>query len=462
MSILTELTAINPVDGRYASKTIALRAYVSEAALFRYRVQVEIEWFIYLSQASEIPELPSLSESDCTLLRSWYIQFNDTDAIAIKTIEKTIHHDVKAVEYFIKEKMAAYPHLQTTQEFIHFGCTSEDINNVAYALMWQKAFREILQPQCAVLLKQLHTLIEQAASLPMLARTHGQPASPTTLGKELANYALRLERQMERVNAIRLRAKFNGAVGNYNAHRIAYPEIDWPTFNRCFIEKTMGLEWNGYTTQIESHDDIVALLYELAHQNSICMDLCQDMWGYISLGYFKQMVHAQEVGSSTMPHKVNPIDFENAEGNLVLANALQTMLAQRLPLSRWQRDLVDSTLLRNIGVAFAYSLIAYQSLEKGLGRLSIAEEKVKADLSLQWEILAEAIQTVMRRYNIEEPYEKLKALTRGKALTESSLKEFINSLELPKDVKNQLLNLNPLDYVGFAKELAIRYSTAKL
>lgn len=453
-SVLTELNAINPVDGRYAAKTAALRTHLSEAALFRYRLQVEIEWFIYLSQVAKISELPPLDKPTCVLLRSWYLQFNDADAVAMKTIEKKINHDVKAVEYFIKEKMAAVPQLQAKQEFIHFACTSEDINNVAYALMWQAAMRETVQPQCEALLTHLQSLIKQSASMPMLARTHGQPASPTTLGKELANYAMRLQRQMDRVHSIHLRAKFNGAVGNYNAHRIAYPEIDWPQVNQNFIEQTMGLAWNAYTTQIEPHDDIVALLYELTHQNSICIDLCQDMWAYISLGYFKQTAVANEVGSSTMPHKINPIDFENAEGNLVLANALHTTLAQRLPLSRWQRDLVDSTLLRNIGVAFAYSFIAYQSLEKGLMRLAIDEAKMKDDLSIQWDILAEAIQTVMRRYNIEEPYEKLKALTRGKPLNESVLKEFINDLELPKNVKNQLLSLNPADYIGYAQELA--------
>lgn len=455
MSTLTELNAINPVDGRYATKTVALRSYVSEAALFKYRLQVEIEWFIYLSQSSKIDELPSLDETTCALLRSWYLQFKEADAVSIKAIEKKINHDVKAVEYFIKEKMAAIPHLNAKQEFIHFACTSEDINNVAYALMWQEAIRETVQAQCARVLKHLQSLIEQGASMPMLARTHGQPASPTTLGKELANYALRWQRQMERVQSIRLRAKFNGAVGNYNAHRIAYPEIDWPHFNQIFIEQIIGLAWNGYTTQIEPHDDIVALLYELTHQNSIGIDLCQDMWAYISLGYFKQIAVANEVGSSTMPHKINPIDFENAEGNLVLANALQTTLAQRLPLSRWQRDLVDSTLLRNIGVAFAYSFIAYQSLEKGLQRLAIDEAKMKADLSTQWDVLAEAIQTVMRRYNIEEPYEKLKALTRGKPLNEDLLKEFIHTLNLPKNIKNQLLSLSPADYIGYAKELAM-------
>lgn len=455
MSALTELNAINPVDGRYAAKTAALRTHLSEAALFKYRVQVEIEWFIYLSAASKIAELPALDKASSAQLRSWYLQFSDADAVTIKAIEKKINHDVKAVEYFIKDKMAKVPQLQAKQEFIHFGCTSEDINNVAYALMWQAAIRETVQPQCAALLKHIQSLVKQAAAMPMLARTHGQPASPTTLGKELANYALRLQRQMERVQSISIRAKFNGAVGNYNAHRIAYPEIDWPHFNQGFIEQTMGLAWNGYTTQIEAHDDIVALLYELTHQNSICIDLCQDMWAYISIGYFKQVALAHEVGSSTMPHKVNPIDFENAEGNLVLANALHTTLAQRLPLSRWQRDLVDSTLLRNIGVAFAYSFIAYQSLEKGLQRLAVDEDKMKADLAAQWDVLAEAIQTVMRRYGIDEPYEKLKALTRGKPLSESLLKEFINGLDLAENIKNQLLRLKPEDYIGYAKELAM-------
>jgi adenylosuccinate lyase len=455
MLSLTELTAINPIDGRYASKVAALRPYLSEAALFRYRLQVEIEWFIYLCAAKEISELSPLDKPTCELLRSWYQRFNSDDATAIKNIEKKINHDVKAVEYFLKEKMATISELRIKQEFVHFGCTSEDINNVAYALMWQAAIQETLQPQCAALLKHLHSLAKLAASTPMLARTHGQAASPTTLGKELSNYSMRLQRQMERLNAIRLRAKFNGAVGNYNAHRIAYPEIDWPHFNQNFIEKHMGLDWNGYTTQIEPHDDLVALLYELTHQNSIFIDLCQDMWAYISLGYFKQAAVADEVGSSTMPHKINPIDFENAEGNLVLANALQTTLAQRLPLSRWQRDLVDSTLLRNIGVCFAYSFIAYQSLQKGLQRLSVNEEKITADLNSQWDILAEAIQTIMRRYDIAEPYEKLKSLTRGKALTEESLKAFINTLDLPKNVKNQLLKLKPSDYTGYAQELAL-------
>ncbi len=455
MLSLTELTAINPIDGRYASKVAALRPYLSEAALFRYRLQVEIEWFIYLCAAKEISELPPLDKPTCKLLRSWYQRFNCDDAVAIKDIEKKINHDVKAVEYFLKEKMTTVTPLKTKLEFVHFGCTSEDINNVAYALMWQAAIRETLQPQCAALLKHLQSLAKLTAATPMLARTHGQAASPTTLGKELANYCMRLQRQMERLNTIRLRAKFNGAVGNYNAHRIAYPEIDWPSFNQDFIEKHLELDWNGYTTQIEPHDDIVALLYELTHQNSIFIDLSQDMWAYISLGYFKQTAVADEVGSSTMPHKINPIDFENAEGNLVLANALQTALAQRLPLSRWQRDLVDSTLLRNIGVCFAYSFIAYQSLQKGLGRLAVNEEKMMADLTAQWDILAEAIQTIMRRYDIAEPYEKLKALTRGNTLTEDRLKSFINTLDLPEHVKNQLLNLKPSDYIGYALELAM-------
>lgn len=455
MSLLTALTAINPIDGRYAAKVASLRPYLSEAALFRTRLQVEIEWFVYLCNAKEIPELSPLDKTTCEVLRSWYQRFNSDDAAAIKNIEHKINHDVKAVEYFLKEKMATVAELGTKQEFVHFACTSEDINNVAYALLWQAAIEETLQPQCAALLKHLHSLAKSAANTPMLARTHGQAASPTTLGKELANYSMRLQRQMERLDSIQLRAKFNGAVGNYNAHRIAYPDIDWPRFNQNFIEKHLGLAWNGYTTQIEPHDDLVALLYEFTHQNSIFIDLCQDMWAYISLGYFKQAAVADEVGSSTMPHKINPIDFENAEGNLVLANALQTTLAQRLPLSRWQRDLVDSTLLRNIGVCFAYSFIAYQSLEKGLQRLSINEERIMADLNCHWDVLAEAIQTIMRRYNIAEPYEKLKTLTRGKALNEESLKAFINTLELPKDVKKQLLNLKPSDYIGYAQELAL-------
>ena len=452
---LTELTAINPLDGRYGQKTAALRPYLSESALFRYRLQVEIEWFIYLSQSSEIAELPSLDAKMCEQLRSWYQSFSAEDAVAIKAIESKINHDVKAIEYFIKQKMATIPQLKAHQEFIHFACTSEDINNTAYALMWQAAIRDVTQPLWEKLHSLLKTLAHENATSAMLARTHGQAATPTTLGKELANYVARLERQMARLSAISLRAKFNGAVGNYNAHRVAYPDIDWPRFNQRFVEEKLQLAWNSHTTQIEPHDDLIALLYELTHYNSIGIDLCQDIWAYISLGYFQQIAVTGEVGSSTMPHKINPIDFENAEGNLVLANGLQTTLAQRLAISRWQRDLVDSTLLRNIGVALSYGFIAYQSLQKGLQRLAVNREKMNVDLNQHWDILAEAIQTVMRRYQIADPYEKLKDLTRGKSLTEQTLQDFIKQLDLPKEVKNQLLILKPCDYIGFAKELAL-------
>ncbi len=454
MSLLNELTAISPIDGRYASKTASLRDHLSEMALFRYRLQVEVEWFIYLSSLPGVSELKPLAPKLIQTLRALVSEFNLEDAKVIKAIERKTNHDVKAVEYFLKEKMKTIPELKASLEFIHFACTSEDINNLAYALMWTRFKEDLISPELTEIIERITTLAKASANIAMLARTHGQAATPTTLGKELANYAYRLERQFKRLKSISLRAKFNGAVGNYNAHRISYPELNWPELNREFIEKHMGLEYNPYTTQIEPHDDLVALLYELNHQHSILIDLCQDLWAYISLGYFKQQAVAEEVGSSTMPHKINPIDFENAEGNLTLANALHIALAQRLPISRWQRDLVDSTLLRNVGAAFAYGAIAYQSLRKGLDRISVNPEKIATDLEAQWDVLAEAIQTVMRRYNIPEPYEKLKALTRSQTFGETELRAFIENLTLPEEVKAQWRAIKPQDYLGFAKELA--------
>lgn len=452
---LTEynLTAIAPLDGRYASKTAALQAYFSEYALIKHRVIVEIRWFMALANHVDIHEVPNLSSKQHAYLESIIENFSVKDAQAVKNIEKTTNHDVKAVEYWLKQQFEANAGLTAYKEFIHFACTSADINNLAYGLMLKGARQQQILPNMQCILTKLAEQANQYADCAMLARTHGQAATPTTMGKELANHYKRLQHQLDMVNQVDIRGKINGAVGNYNAHVVAYPDIDWPQFSQHFVEN-LGLQWNAYTAQIEQHDYIAELFDAIVRFNTILVDLSRDIWGYISLGYFKQKTIAGEVGSSTMPHKVNPIDFENAEGNMLLANAQMTFLARQLVTSRWQRDLVDSTLMRNVGVGIGHSFIAYQSLLKGLNKLEINQTALEHDLEQHWGVLAEAIQTVMRRYNIPEPYEKLKALTRGKAITDQTIKDFVRSLELPDDTKQALLALTPQSYTGLASILA--------
>ncbi|HHH45242.1 MAG TPA: adenylosuccinate lyase [Gammaproteobacteria bacterium] len=450
---LTSLTAVSPVDGRYARKTEPLRPIFSEFGLIRHRVLVEVRWLQALAAHPGIPEVPALSEHAGKVLDGIADKFSEEDAQRVKNIERTTNHDVKAVEYFLKEKIAGNDELEAVSEFIHFACTSEDINNLAYALMLREARGQVLLPQLDELIQTLSALAHSTAELPMLSRTHGQPASPTTLGKEIANTVWRLRRQRDQVAAVELLGKINGAVGNYNAHLSAYPDVDWPGFARDFIGG-LGLDWNRYTTQIEPHDYIAELFDALARFNVILIDFARDVWGYISLGYFKQKTVAGEVGSSTMPHKVNPIDFENAEGNLGIANAIFDHLAMKLPVSRWQRDLSDSTVLRNLGVGVAHSVIAFDSLLRGVGKLEASPERLKADLDATWEVLAEAVQTVMRRYGVEQPYEKLKALTRGKGISAESLQTFIETLDIPEPAKRELAALTPAAYIGNAIEQA--------
>lgn len=450
---LTSLTAISPIDGRYGNKVEALRSVFSEYGLIQARVQVEVRWLQLLANHPLIPEVPPFSPAATARLNQLAAQVGLTEAERVKDIERTTNHDVKAVEYFIKEQCRGEAELEAVFEFVHFACTSEDINNLSHALMLKRGLEECLLPLQDTLIQQLTELAHRFATVPMLARTHGQTASPTTVGKELANVVARLRRQREQIAAVSLQGKINGAVGNYNAHYAAYPEIDWPATARTFVEG-LGLEWNPYTTQIEPHDYMAELFDAMARFNTILLDLDRDIWGYISLGYFKQKVVAGEVGSSTMPHKVNPIDFENSEGNLGLANALLTHLAAKLPVSRWQRDLTDSTVLRNMGVGFAYSAIAYEATLKGLGKLELNPAALEHDLDSSWEVLAEAIQTVMRRYGVPEPYEKLKALTRGRAMTASVLADFIAQLDVPDDVKATLATLTPSTYTGNAAQQA--------
>ncbi|MGR7920531.1 adenylosuccinate lyase [Zobellella denitrificans] len=449
---LSALTAISPVDGRYGSKTEALRAIFSEFGLLRFRVEVEVRWLQALAEHAEITEVPALSAEANALLDRIVAEFNEADGQRIKDIERTTNHDVKAVEYFLKEKVEALPELAAVSEFIHFACTSEDINNNAHALMLKAAREEVIAPYCRELIDAVKQLARQYRDVPMLSRTHGQPASPTTLGKEMANVAYRLERQFKQILAVELLAKINGAVGNYNAHMSAYPEVDWHTFAERFVTR-LGLTWNPYTTQIEPHDYIAELFDALARFNTILIDFDRDIWGYISVGYFKQRTVAGEIGSSTMPHKVNPIDFENSEGNLGLANAVFNHLAAKLPISRWQRDLTDSTVLRNLGVAVGYSLIAYQATLKGISKLEANPQALADDLDQNWEVLAEPVQTVMRRYGIEKPYEKLKELTRGKRVDAEGMRTFIDGLELPEPVKAELKKLTPANYIGRAIKL---------
>ena len=447
------LLALSPIDGRYAGKADALRPILSEFGLIKARVHVEVEWLLALTIEPGVVELKVFSDAAATRLRALASDFGADDAARVKEIERTTNHDVKAVEYFIKEKLKNDAELGPTLEFVHFACTSEDINNLSYALMLKAARETVLLPALAALADNLRTLAHAHAALSMLSRTHGQTASPTTVGKELANVLARIERQRKQLASVELLGKINGAVGNYNAHVVAYPDVDWPTFAQRFVE-SLGLAFNPYTTQIEPHDCIAELCDAQRRINTICIDLCRDLWGYIALGYFKQSVKAGEVGSSTMPHKVNPIDFENAEGNLGIANALLTHFAEKLPISRFQRDLTDSTVLRALGTAFGHSLVGFDALMRGLGKLSVNPERLTADLDGAWEVLAEPVQTVMRRYGLPEPYEQLKALTRGQGITEATMRAFIASLDLPEDARQRLLALSPASYTGLAEQLA--------
>jgi len=450
---LSALTAVSPIDGRYHSKTAPLRDIFSEYGLIRARVEVEVRWLQQLSRHPEIAEVQLFDGAATELLDSIVAEFSVADAQRIKEIERTTNHDVKAVEYFLKDKISGNEALAKVSEFVHFACTSEDINNLSHALMLRAGRDQVLLPAMNRIVSEIATLAKTFADVPMLSRTHGQTASPTTVGKELANVVARLRRQIKQIHEVELLGKINGAVGNYNAHLSAYPEVDWQKNAEEFVT-SLGLAWNPYTTQIEPHDYIAELFDAVARFNTILIDFDRDIWGYISLGYFKQKVVAGEVGSSTMPHKVNPIDFENSEGNLGLANAVLQHLAAKLPVSRWQRDLTDSTVLRNMGVGAGYAVIAYEATLKGLGKLEINRERLAADLDNAWEVLAEPIQTVMRRYNIEEPYEKLKALTRGQGINRETLKEFIEKLEIPAEAKKALHEMTPASYIGNAVDQA--------
>lgn len=450
---LTPLTAISPIDGRYGDKTSDLRVIFSEYGLMRYRILVEIRWLQLLAQQADIPEVPPLSAHANTILNNIAENFNLQDAQRVKNIERTTNHDVKAIEYFLKEKIAGNTELAAISEFFHFACTSEDINNLAYGLMLREARGQVLVPLMDDVIKAITQLAHRYSDVPMLSRTHGQPATPTTLGKEMANVAFRLKRQREQLVMVPLLGKINGAVGNFNAHIVAYPNVDWLALSADFVAE-LGLDWNPYTIQIEPHDYMAEFFDALARYNTVMLDFCRDVWGYISVGYFKQKTIAGEIGSSTMPHKVNPIDFENAEGNIGIANALLTHFAQKLPISRWQRDLSDSTVLRSIGVAIGHTSLAYHSTLKGIAKLECSTGKLAADLDQAWEVLAEPIQTVMRRYGIEKPYEKLKELTRGQVIDRHTLAEFIDSLAIPEDEKLRLKELSPATYLGLARELA--------
>ncbi|HLD67048.1 MAG TPA: adenylosuccinate lyase [Pseudomonas sp.] len=454
--LLSSLTAVSPVDGRYAGRTSALRPIFSEYGLIRFRVMVEVRWLQRLAAHNGIPEVAPFSDEANALLNTLVDDFQLAHAERVKEIERTTNHDVKAVEYLLKEQVAKLPELAKVSEFIHFACTSEDINNLSHALMLREGRDTVLLPLMRQLAGAIRELAVRHAEVPMLSRTHGQPASPTTLGKELANVVYRLERQIAQVAGVPLLGKINGAVGNYNAHLSAYPDVDWEANAQAFIEQELGLGFNPYTTQIEPHDYIAELFDAVARFNTILIDFDRDIWGYISLGYFKQRTIAGEIGSSTMPHKVNPIDFENSEGNLGIANALLQHLASKLPVSRWQRDLTDSTVLRNLGVGFAHSLIAYEASLKGISKLELNEARIAADLDACWEVLAEPIQTVMRRYGVENAYEKLKELTRGKGISAEALQTFIDGLEIPADAKVQLRALTPAGYAGNAAAQAKR------
>lgn len=447
------LMAISPLDGRYQEKVASLRPIFSEFGLIKFRVMVEVRWLQMLAETGKLPEVPKLSASALSLLNGIIDNFSLQDAERVKNIESGINHDVKAVEYFIKERIEGNKELAVISEFIHFGCTSEDINNLAYGLMLQTARKQCILPALDDVIAQLKKLAHDHANLAMLSRTHGQSATPTTVGKEIANVIARLRRQIEIFTNVTILGKLNGATGNFNAFAIAYPDANWQEISENFINK-LGLTWNPYTTQIEPHDYMAEYFSALARINTILIDFDRDAWGYISLNYFKQKTVANEVGSSTMPHKVNPIDFENSEGNLGIANALFEHMTAKLPISRWQRDLSDSTVLRNIGAAIAHSLLAYQATCKGISKLEPNHDLIQADLDQHWEVLGEAVQTVMRRYKLPEPYEKLKAFTRGKRIDKAMLHEFIKQLDLPEDVKLKLLQLTPQNYTGHAAELA--------
>ncbi len=451
---LSALSAVSPIDGRYGNKTAALRDVFSEFGLIKRRVLVEVRWLQCLADHPDIEEVPALSLEASRTLEQILTDFNEIDARRIKDIEATTNHDVKAVEYFIKERFADSQELQAVSEFVHFACTSEDINNLSHALMLRDGLRDVLLPAMTEVADQLAQLAAATAAAPMLSRTHGQTASPTTMGKEIANVVARLRRQLATLQQVNFLGKINGAVGNYNAHLSAYPQVDWQSNAQAFVT-SLGLDWNPYTTQIEPHDYMAELFDAIARYNTILIDFNRDIWAYISLGYFKQRTVAGEVGSSTMPHKVNPIDFENSEGNLGLANAVLQHLSAKLPVSRWQRDLTDSTVLRNMGVGAAYSLIAFQSSLKGISKLQLNEARLAQDLDNSWEVLAEPIQTVMRRYGIEQPYEKLKELTRGQDMSQAVIQAFVEKLELPEQAKQELLALTPATYIGNAVAQAL-------
>jgi adenylosuccinate lyase len=446
---LSALTALSPIDGRYGDKTTELRTIFSEYGLLKYRVQVEVRWLQKLASQADILEVPTLSELAIQHLNQIVESFDEQDALRIKTIEKTTNHDVKAVEYFLKEKVNSNEELQAINEFIHFACTSEDINNLSYALMLKTARDTVIVPYWNKLIDTITTQAKAYRDLPLLSRTHGQPATPSTIGKEFANVAYRLRRQLKQLESIEILGKINGATGNYNAHMVAYPQVDWHKFSEEFVT-SLGLQWNPYTTQIEPHDYIAEYFDCVARFNTIMIDFDRDVWGYIALNHFKQKTIAGEIGSSTMPHKVNPIDFENSEGNLGIANAIMSHLGSKLPISRWQRDLTDSTVLRNLGVGIGYAIIAYQSTLKGLNKLEVNQAYLLEELNRNWEVLAEPIQTVMRRYGIEKPYEKLKELTRGKRVDAQGMQQFIDTLDLPEHEKSRLKQLTPANYIGYA------------
>jgi adenylosuccinate lyase len=449
---LSSLTAVSPVDGRYGEKVSPLRGIFSEYGLLKFRVQVEVRWLQKLAATAEIKEVPAFDADANAFLDAIVANFNEDDAARIKTIERTTNHDVKAVEYFLKEKVATVPALHAVSEFIHFACTSEDINNLSHALMLDTARRDVILPYWTQLIDAVQNLAQQYRDIPLLSRTHGQPATPSTMGKEMANVAYRMARQLRQLEQVEILGKINGAVGNYNAHLAAYPEVDWHQLSESFVT-SLGIQWNPYTTQIEPHDYIAELFDCIARFNTILIDFDRDIWGYIALNHFKQRTVAGEIGSSTMPHKVNPIDFENSEGNLGLANAVMQHLASKLPISRWQRDLTDSTVLRNLGVGLGYALIAWQSTLKGINKLEINRNRLLAELDQNWEVLAEPIQTVMRRYGIEKPYEKLKELTRGKRVDAAGMQAFIDGLALPEEEKTRLKQMTPANYLGRAVQM---------
>ncbi|MCW6030503.1 adenylosuccinate lyase [Pantoea sp. JK] len=449
---LSSLTAVSPVDGRYGDKVSPLRAIFSEFGLLKFRVEVEVRWLQKLATTVEIKEVPAFDADANAFLDAIVANFSEEDAARIKTIERTTNHDVKAVEYFLKEKVADVPALHAVSEFIHFACTSEDINNLSHALMLETARRDVIVPFWNKLIDAVKGLAHEYRDIPLLSRTHGQPATPSTMGKEMANVAYRLERQLRQLSKIEVLGKINGAVGNYNAHISAYPEVDWHQLSEQFVT-SLGITWNPYTTQIEPHDYIAELFDCIARFNTILIDFDRDIWGYVALNHFKQKTIAGEIGSSTMPHKVNPIDFENSEGNLGLANAMMQHLASKLPVSRWQRDLTDSTVLRNLGVGIGYALIAYQATLKGISKLEVNRDRLLDELDHNWEVLAEPIQTVMRRYGIEKPYEKLKELTRGKRVDAAGMQTFIDSLALPEEEKVRLKQMTPANYLGRAIQM---------